>query len=185
MNLFSPVLAGENAESQRAQRERPPPALRATPPPGERGRIRQRAHDRRPLHRRERRDVTGARCVRCRVVAGAVDARLRRFPFREGLVLCAARRAAAALTTRARRSSAWARWSRAGGRSGSSRWATPFYDREAADRLDAPKNAPILGALGRADEWVWITGNHDPAPPAWLRRHGDGGDRARPPHLPP
>jgi metallophosphoesterase superfamily enzyme len=22
--------------------------------------------------------------------------------------------------------------------------------------------------LGRAADWVWITGNHDPAPPAWL-----------------
>ncbi len=40
-------------------------------------------------------------------------------------------------------------------------------DCEAADRLDAEERA-ILGALGRAAEWVWITGNHDPAPPAWL-----------------
>ena len=42
-----------------------------------------------------------------------------------------------------------------------------FHDREAADRLDAEERA-ALSALGRAADWVWITGNHDPAPPAWL-----------------
>jgi DNA ligase-associated metallophosphoesterase len=42
-----------------------------------------------------------------------------------------------------------------------------FHDREAADRLDAEERA-ILAALGRAADWVWITGNHDPAPPSWL-----------------
>jgi uncharacterized protein len=42
-----------------------------------------------------------------------------------------------------------------------------FHDREAADRLDAEERA-ILAALGRAADWVWIAGNHDPAPPSWL-----------------
>ncbi|MBV9992008.1 MAG: ligase-associated DNA damage response endonuclease PdeM [Alphaproteobacteria bacterium] len=42
-----------------------------------------------------------------------------------------------------------------------------FHDRQAADRLDAEERA-ALSALGRAADWVWITGNHDPAPPAWL-----------------
>ena len=26
----------------------------------------------------------------------------------------------------------------------------------------------MLAALALSSEWVWITGNHDPAPPAWL-----------------
>jgi metallophosphoesterase superfamily enzyme len=26
----------------------------------------------------------------------------------------------------------------------------------------------MLGRLGRAADWIWITGNHDPAPPTWL-----------------
>jgi len=42
-----------------------------------------------------------------------------------------------------------------------------FHDREAADRLDAGERA-ALAALGRAADWIWITGNHDPAPPSWL-----------------
>jgi DNA ligase-associated metallophosphoesterase len=42
-----------------------------------------------------------------------------------------------------------------------------FHDREAAERLDAEERA-ILAALGRAADWIWITGNHDPAPPGWL-----------------
>ena len=42
-----------------------------------------------------------------------------------------------------------------------------FHDRQAADRLDDEERA-ILAALGRAADWVWITGNHDPAPPSWL-----------------
>jgi uncharacterized protein len=42
-----------------------------------------------------------------------------------------------------------------------------FHDRDAADRLDDEERADLL-ALGRAAEWVWIEGNHDPAPPAWL-----------------
>jgi len=42
-----------------------------------------------------------------------------------------------------------------------------FHDRDAAERLDADERAQ-LAALGRAADWVWITGNHDPEPPAWL-----------------
>lgn len=42
-----------------------------------------------------------------------------------------------------------------------------FHDREAADRLDEEERA-MLAAFGRASDWVWITGNHDPAPPTWL-----------------
>jgi DNA ligase-associated metallophosphoesterase len=42
-----------------------------------------------------------------------------------------------------------------------------FHDRDAAERLDDDERAQ-LAALGRAAEWVWITGNHDPEPPAWL-----------------
>jgi uncharacterized protein len=42
-----------------------------------------------------------------------------------------------------------------------------FHDREAADRLDEEERETLLG-LGRAADWIWIEGNHDPAPPAWL-----------------
>ena len=42
-----------------------------------------------------------------------------------------------------------------------------FHDRGAADRLDAEERA-MLRALGAGAEWIWIAGNHDPAPPAWL-----------------
>ena len=42
-----------------------------------------------------------------------------------------------------------------------------FHDRDAADRLDEDERI-MLGALGGACDWIWITGNHDPAPPAWL-----------------
>lgn len=42
-----------------------------------------------------------------------------------------------------------------------------FHDRQAADRLDDEERT-ALARLGRSAEWVWITGNHDPAPPAWL-----------------
>ncbi len=42
-----------------------------------------------------------------------------------------------------------------------------FHDRAAAGRL-APEDADALRALvGRVD-WVWIAGNHDPAPPQHL-----------------
>ncbi|MEI9994865.1 MAG: ligase-associated DNA damage response endonuclease PdeM [Rhizomicrobium sp.] len=42
-----------------------------------------------------------------------------------------------------------------------------FHDREAADRLDAEERAVLAGFVGGRD-WVWIEGNHDPQPPAWL-----------------
>jgi DNA ligase-associated metallophosphoesterase len=42
-----------------------------------------------------------------------------------------------------------------------------FHDRDAADRLDAEERETLAG-FGRAADWIWITGNHDPAPPAWL-----------------
>jgi DNA ligase-associated metallophosphoesterase len=42
-----------------------------------------------------------------------------------------------------------------------------FHDRDAAERLDDGERA-ALAALGRRAHWVWIAGNHDPAPPAWL-----------------
>ena len=42
-----------------------------------------------------------------------------------------------------------------------------FHDRDAANRLDAHERR-ALADLARSAEWVWIAGNHDPAPPAWL-----------------
>ena len=42
-----------------------------------------------------------------------------------------------------------------------------FHDRDAGNRLDEFERA-ILLRLGEAAEWIWITGNHDPMPPAWL-----------------
>jgi DNA ligase-associated metallophosphoesterase len=42
-----------------------------------------------------------------------------------------------------------------------------FHDRAAAGRL-APGDADILRALVRRVDWVWIAGNHDPAPPEHL-----------------
>ena len=42
-----------------------------------------------------------------------------------------------------------------------------FHDDGAADRLDAVERAMLL-ALSRAADWIWIAGNHDPEPPAWL-----------------
>lgn len=39
-----------------------------------------------------------------------------------------------------------------------------FHDAEAANRLDAEDRA-TLEALGKGRRWVWILGNHDPAPP--------------------
>jgi len=42
-----------------------------------------------------------------------------------------------------------------------------FHDREAPMRLD-DEERNMLERLGRAADWIWITGNHDPAPPAWL-----------------
>jgi DNA ligase-associated metallophosphoesterase len=42
-----------------------------------------------------------------------------------------------------------------------------FHDRDAADRLDEFERS-CLKELSRGAEWVWIAGNHDPSPPAWL-----------------
>ena len=42
-----------------------------------------------------------------------------------------------------------------------------FHDACAGDRLDAAQREQ-LQALGRAAHFTWITGNHDPKPPAWL-----------------
>jgi DNA ligase-associated metallophosphoesterase len=42
-----------------------------------------------------------------------------------------------------------------------------FHDRLAPDRLDEGERA-MLAELGARADWIWITGNHDPQPPAWL-----------------
>lgn len=42
-----------------------------------------------------------------------------------------------------------------------------FHDAGAADRL-GPEERGMLEALGKAAPFVWIAGNHDPHPPAWL-----------------
>jgi hypothetical protein len=42
-----------------------------------------------------------------------------------------------------------------------------FHDQGGADRLDAYERE-CLGHFGRSAEWIWIAGNHDPAPPSWL-----------------
>jgi uncharacterized protein len=39
-----------------------------------------------------------------------------------------------------------------------------FHDKDAAERL-SPDARALLASLG---EYIWITGNHDPHPPAWL-----------------
>ncbi len=45
-----------------------------------------------------------------------------------------------------------------------------FHERDAAERLDDEERA-MLREMGEAAEWLWIAGNHDPAPPAWLGGH--------------
>jgi DNA ligase-associated metallophosphoesterase len=42
-----------------------------------------------------------------------------------------------------------------------------FHDRGAAERLDDQDRAVLLAQVRRV-EWIWIEGNHDPEPPAWL-----------------
>lgn len=42
-----------------------------------------------------------------------------------------------------------------------------FHDREAADRLDDEERRALARFVGGTN-WVWIEGNHDPQPPAWL-----------------
>ncbi len=42
-----------------------------------------------------------------------------------------------------------------------------FHDKNAAERLDDVDRA-TLSRLSESAEWIWIAGNHDPEPPAWL-----------------
>lgn len=42
-----------------------------------------------------------------------------------------------------------------------------FHDGEAADRLD-PEEREMLARLAAGAEWIWVEGNHDPKPPAWI-----------------
>jgi DNA ligase-associated metallophosphoesterase len=42
-----------------------------------------------------------------------------------------------------------------------------FHDRDAHNRLDDFERAQ-LADLGRRADWIWISGNHDPALPEWL-----------------
>jgi DNA ligase-associated metallophosphoesterase len=42
-----------------------------------------------------------------------------------------------------------------------------FHDADAPARLDVEERI-MLGAMGAGADWIWITGNHDPAPPPWL-----------------
>jgi DNA ligase-associated metallophosphoesterase len=42
-----------------------------------------------------------------------------------------------------------------------------FHDPHAAERLDAEARA-MLAAMAKTADFVWIAGNHDPHPPAWL-----------------
>lgn len=42
-----------------------------------------------------------------------------------------------------------------------------FHDRDAAGRLDADDRDFLVTLVSRV-EWIWIEGNHDPEPPAWL-----------------
>jgi len=42
-----------------------------------------------------------------------------------------------------------------------------FHDRSAADRLDDSERASLVH-FGHSADWIWIAGNHDPAPPCWL-----------------
>src|SRR5215831_13409360 len=42
-----------------------------------------------------------------------------------------------------------------------------FHDRDAAERLDDIARIALQRWVHRT-EWIWIAGNHDPSPPAWL-----------------
>lgn len=42
-----------------------------------------------------------------------------------------------------------------------------FHDHTAAERLGSDERA-MLATMARAARFVWIAGNHDPSPPAWL-----------------
>src|ERR1700742_1021853 len=58
-----------------------------------------------------------------------------------------------------------------------------FHDRSAHDRLSAPDRDAIAALQARRD-WIWISGNHDPALPRDIggvvaREVGGGGGRVR------
>ena len=42
-----------------------------------------------------------------------------------------------------------------------------FHDRNAAERLEEADRA-VLAAMSKTSDFIWIAGNHDPHPPAWL-----------------
>jgi len=42
-----------------------------------------------------------------------------------------------------------------------------FHDSGGAERLDDYERECLM-RFGRFAEWIWIAGNHDPAPPSWL-----------------
>jgi hypothetical protein len=42
-----------------------------------------------------------------------------------------------------------------------------FHDGEAANRLDRAERE-LLVRLAASAEWIWVEGNHDPEPPAWI-----------------
>jgi len=42
-----------------------------------------------------------------------------------------------------------------------------FHDAEAAERLDGEARE-MLAAMAKTADFIWIAGNHDPHPPAWL-----------------
>jgi hypothetical protein len=42
-----------------------------------------------------------------------------------------------------------------------------FHDRGGAERLDASERECLM-RFGRAAQWIWVAGNHDPEPPSWL-----------------
>ncbi len=45
-----------------------------------------------------------------------------------------------------------------------------FHDPLAAERLDGEARGILVG-MARTVEFIWIAGNHDPAPPPWLGGH--------------
>ncbi len=59
-----------------------------------------------------------------------------------------------------------------------------FHDREAHERLDDFERH-TLSRLGDEADWIWIAGNHDPAPPSWLNGRIAEEVAHRRAHLPP
>jgi len=43
-----------------------------------------------------------------------------------------------------------------------------FHDRRAGGRLGEEDRAALLALTGQTADWIWLTGNHDPAPPQGL-----------------